>query len=99
MSSIAGTAEDFSRLRRHGARNRRCQRDPTPSLLSSVGNGPEAQLIDPGYNLKLSVIALTPDITSMRVIAPAEKPWVSIGPNTNLEHPFGPEWDNPETRG
>jgi hypothetical protein len=45
------------------------------------------------------VIPLTPDITSMRVIAPADKAWVSIGPNTNLDDPFGPEWDNPENAG
>jgi aldose 1-epimerase len=69
------------------------------SLLSGVGTGPMAELSDPSYNYRLSVIPLTPDITSMRVIAPADKDWVSIGPNTNLDDPFGPEWDNPENAG
>ena len=69
------------------------------SLLSGVASGPVAELSDPSYNYRLSVIPLTPDITSMRVIAPADKPWVSIGPNTNLDDPFGPEWDSPENAG
>jgi aldose 1-epimerase len=69
------------------------------SLISGVGTGPVASISDPAYNFKLSVIPLTADITSMRVIAPADKAWVSIGPNTNLDDPFGPEWDNPESAG
>jgi len=69
------------------------------NLLSGVASGPVAELSDPSYNYRLSVIPLTPDITSMRVIAPADKPWVSIGPNTNLDDPFGPEWDSPENAG
>ncbi len=35
----------------------------------------------------------------MRVISPPNKAWVSIGPNTNLDDPFGPEWDSPENAG
>ena len=69
------------------------------SLLSGVASGPVAELSDPSYNYRLSVIPLTPDITSLRVIAPGDKAWVSIGPNTNLDDPFGPEWDSPENAG
>ena len=69
------------------------------SLLSGVGERTGRGTDDPSYNYRLSVIPLTPDITSMRVIAPADKPWVSIGPNTNLDDPFGPEWDSPENAG
>jgi aldose 1-epimerase len=69
------------------------------SLLSGVASGPVAELTDPAYNYRLSVIPLTPDITSLRVLAPADKAWVSIGPNTNLDDPFGPEWDSPENAG
>jgi aldose 1-epimerase len=58
-----------------------------------------AELTDPSYNYQLSVIPLTPDITSMHVVSPGDKPWVSIGPNTNLDDPFGPEWDSPENAG
>jgi hypothetical protein len=69
------------------------------NLKSGVGSGPVAEISDPAYNFKLSVIPLTASITNMRVIAPADKSWVSIGPNTNLDDPFGPEWGNPENAG
>jgi aldose 1-epimerase len=98
MVSVAGSAMDLSRL--GGAKLGTNPIGATyTSLLSGVGSGPIAELSDPTYNYRLSVIPLTPDITSMRVIAPADKPWVSIGPNTNLDDPFGPEWDNPENAG
>jgi aldose 1-epimerase len=69
------------------------------NLLPGTGSGPIAELSDPGDNLKVSIIPLTAGITNMRVIAPADKPWVSIGPNTNLDDPFGPEWGQPENAG
>lgn len=98
MSSVAGTAEDFSRSGGTKLGSTAISATYT-NLLSGVATGPEAEISDPSFNLKISVIPLTPDITSLRVIAPAEKPWVSIGPNTNLDDPFGPEWDNPESAG
>jgi len=69
------------------------------NLLAGTGSGPIAELSDPGANMKISIIPLSASITSMRVIAPADKPWVSIGPNTNLDDPFGPEWGQPENAG
>jgi aldose 1-epimerase len=98
MVSVTGSALDLSHLG-----GTKLGTDPIGAtytgLLSGVGSGPIAELSDPAYNYRLSVIPLTPDITSMRVIAPGDKPWVSIGPNTNLDDPFGPEWDNPENAG
>jgi aldose 1-epimerase len=69
------------------------------NLLPGTGSGPIAELSDPGANMKISIIPLSASITSMRVIAPADKPWVSIGPNTNLDDPFGPEWGDPQNAG
>jgi aldose 1-epimerase len=69
------------------------------NLLSGTNSGPITELSDPGDNLKVSIIPLSSSITSMRVIAPADKPWVSIGPNTNLDDPFGPEWGQPQNAG
>jgi galactose mutarotase-like enzyme len=98
MTSVNGTSNDFYRL--GGTKLGNSNVDETyTNLLSGVGSGPVAEISDPSYNFKLSIIPLTADITSMHVIAPAEKPWVSIGPNTNLDDPFGPEWDNPENAG
>ena len=98
MVSVAGSAQDLSRLGGTKLGTNAIGATYT-SLLSGVGSGPVAELSDPSYNYRLSMIPLTPDITSMRVIAPADKAWVSIGPNTNLDDPFGPEWDNPENAG
>jgi aldose 1-epimerase len=98
MVGIAGKGDDFSK-------SGGTKLGVTPigttytSLLSGVASGPVAELSDPSYNYRLSVIPLTPDITSMRVISPGDKAWVSIGPNTNLDDPFGPEWDSPENAG
>jgi aldose 1-epimerase len=69
------------------------------NLEQGVGSGPVAQISDPAYNMRLSVIPLSASITNMRVIAPADKPWVSIGPNTNLDDPFGQEWGSPQGAG
>lgn len=98
MSNVTGKELDFSRM--GGTKLGTSGISATyTNLLSGVGTGPVAELSDPSYNYRLSVIPLTPDITSLRVIAPAGKAWVSIGPNTNLDDPFGPEWDSPENAG
>jgi len=64
-----------------------------------LADGPIAQLRDPAFNYLLRIIPLTDNIKNMRVIAPADKQWVSIGPATNLDDPFGPEWKTPEDSG
>jgi hypothetical protein len=98
MVSVANSAQDLSKT--GGTKLGTTPISATyTGLLSGVGSGPIAELSDPSFNYRLSVIPLTPDITSMRVIAPADKGWVSIGPNTNLDDPFGPEWDSPENAG
>jgi galactose mutarotase-like enzyme len=61
------------------------------NLLGSPG-GPTAELRDPADDLRLRLVALTPNITNLHVIAPQDNSWVSIGPNTNLDDPLGPEW-------
>lgn len=98
MVSVAGAINDFSRA--GGTRLGTDGLNETyTNLQSGVATGPVAEISDPAYNFKLSVIPLTADITNMRVISPADKAWVSIGPNTNLDDPFGPEWSNPENAG
>ena len=62
------------------------------NLESGMGSGPVAVISDPAYNYRLSVLPLTASVTNLHVISPGDKPWVSIGPNTNLDDPFGPEW-------
>jgi aldose 1-epimerase len=95
---IDDTPRDFSHVR--GTHLGTTAIDATyTSLLTGPGSGPIAEVTDPAYNLKIRVIPLTANITNMRVNAPADKPWVSIGPNTNLDDPFGPEWGQPQNAG
>jgi aldose 1-epimerase len=64
-----------------------------------LSDGPVAELRDPEANYGLRIIPLTSNITNLRVIAPADKPWVSIGPNMNINDPFGREWQTPDKTG
>ena len=64
-----------------------------------LSDGPIAELRDPAANYGLRVIPLTSNITNLRVIAPADKPWVSIGPNMNVTDPLGREWQNQDQTG
>lgn len=96
---IDGTPLDFSHARgtRLGA-----GLDQTYTNLQSttlLADGPTAELRDTDYNVTLRVIPISSNVTSMHVIAPAGKPWVSIGPDTNLDDPLGPEWTDPRNSG
>jgi galactose mutarotase-like enzyme len=66
--------------------------DETYTDLSGSPDSPTAELRDPADDLRLRLVALTPNITNLRVIAPQDDSWISIGPNTNLDDPLGPEW-------
>jgi galactose mutarotase-like enzyme len=55
-------------------------------------NGQAAELIDPAGGYGLRVIALSPAIRAMRVVAPREGDFVSIEPQFNRDDPFGREW-------
>jgi len=70
------------------------------NLHSSVmADGPIAELQDPAANYGLRIIPLSSNIKTFRVIAPAGKPWVSIGPDMNVPDPFGHEWDKLDSNG
>jgi len=98
MVNVSGRAQDYSKT--SGTKLGITPLSATyTNLLSGIASGPVATLSDPSYNYRINVIPLTPDITSMHVLSPGDKAWVSIGPNTNLDDPFGPEWDSPENAG
>ena len=64
-----------------------------------LADNPIAELHDPAFNYGLRVIPLSSNIKSFRVIAPADKPWVSLGPNMNVPDPLGHEWDQLDSSG
>ena len=95
---IDGTPLDFSHIRgtRLGA-----SLDQTYTNLQStlLADGPTAEIHDTVDNVTLRVIPTSSNVTSMHVVAPANKPWISIGPDTNLDDPLGPEWADPRNSG
>jgi galactose mutarotase-like enzyme len=88
--SVAHTKLDFSSP--DGAHLDDNAVDETYTDLSGSPDGPTAELRDPANDLRLRLVAITPNITNMHVIAPQDASWVSIDPNTNLDDPLGPEW-------
>jgi galactose mutarotase-like enzyme len=88
--SVAHTALDFSSpvgtTLGKGAINQ------TYTDLQTAPAGTAADLRDPSIDLLLRLVALTPNINSLHVVAPLDRAWVSISPNTNLDDPLGPEW-------
>ena len=64
-----------------------------------MSDGPIAELRDPAANYGLRIIPLSSNIKAFRVIAPADKRWVSIGPDMNVPDPFGHEWDQLDSTG
>ena len=68
----------------------------SPSILA---NSPIAELRDTAFGYGLRILPLSANIRGMRVIAPADKTWVSIGPETNYDDPLGSQWDTSEGSG
>lgn len=64
-----------------------------------MDSGPVAELRDPRSNYGLRITALSPAIKAMRVVAPADKSFVSIDPQFNFDDPFGREWEKGEDTG
>ena len=99
MASVNGTPLDFASAR--GTRLGSVAIDATfdhltPGILS---NGPIAELRDTTFGYGLRILPVSANIRGLRVFAPADKSWVSIGPETNYDDALGPEWDTAEGSG
>jgi aldose 1-epimerase len=90
---------DFSRV--HGARLSAGAMDETFTRLQAglALDGPVAELRDSAYNVALRIVPVSANITSLRVMVPANKPWVAIQPSTNVDDPLGPEWPDAHDAG
>lgn len=99
ISSVSGTPLDFSSS--HGVRLGSLALDETYARLTTgvLGTGPVAELRDMAFGYGLRFLPVSANIRGMRVIAPADKSWVSIGPETNYDDALGPEWDTAEGSG
>jgi galactose mutarotase-like enzyme len=67
-----------------------------PELLD---NGPIVELRDPASDYGLRMSVLSPTIQAIHVDAPADKGFVSIDPQFNLDDPLGREWPKEQDTG
>ncbi len=92
LVNVEGTSLDFSRER--GVKLGSQDVDATFTKLQAdvQSSHSSAEIRDQAWNLSVKVIPLSANITNMRVVAPADKKWVSISPATNLPDALGAEW-------
>lgn len=99
MVSVANTPLDFVRAR--GTALGHMPVDETYVHLTTgvLSSGPVTELRDTVYGYGIRVSPLTANIKAMRIIAPAGKPWVAIGPYTNFDDALGSQWETSEGSG
>lgn len=98
VASVAGTALDFSAERGTGLGTAGLDETyvrllPGPGTRSSA----ELRVTDAGYGLRIT--PTSPSIRALHVVAPADKPWVIIAPDTNYDDALGAEWAGAQDSG
>ena len=96
---VSGTPLDFVSAR--GTKLDATAIDDTFVHLTTgvLASGPIAELRDTVFGYGLRVIPLSANIRALRVIAPPDKSWVSIDPETNYDDALGTQWDTAEGSG
>ncbi len=89
--SVAGTALDLSSDRGSGLPAAGLD-ETYAHLLSGPGTRSSAELRDTDFGYGLRLTPMSPSIRALHVVAPADKPWVAIAPETNYDDALGGEW-------
>ena len=89
--SVAGTALDLSSDRGSGLPAAGLD-EAYAHLLSGPGTRSSAELRDTDFGYGLRLTPMSPSIRALHVVAPADKPWVAIAPETNYDDALGGEW-------
>ena len=99
MTSVSGTPLDFSSSR--GTALGKATIDATYVRLTTgvLSDTPVAEFRDTNLGYGIRIVPLTANIRGLRVLAPNDKPWVSITPETNYDDALGAEWDTAEGSG
>lgn len=96
LTSVAGTAMDFSADRSseaHASVLGTAALDETYAhLVSGPGMRSSAELRDSDFGYGLRLTPMSPSIRAFHVVAPADKTWVAIAPETNYDDALGSEW-------
>ncbi len=99
MVSVSGTPLDFSRAR-GTALGHTAVDDTFVHLTTSVlSSSPVVELRDTAWGYGVRITPLTANIKALHVVAPADQPWVAIGPYTNFDNALGSQWDTAEGSG
>ena len=99
MVSVGGTSLDLS-LARGTQLDKLGLNETYVHLINGVlGSGPVAEFRDTAFGYGIRVLPLSANIRALHVLAPADKPWVSITPETNYDDALGAEWDTSEGSG
>ena len=96
VKSVAGTAFDF-RAPGGTTLGGRSLDDGWTDLEKDPSGHTTVVLVDPHAHLGLRVTALSPEVNSIQVYAPAGKNFVAIEDQFNLNDPFGKEWNGRPT--
>jgi galactose mutarotase-like enzyme len=88
--SVAHTPADFSGV--GGTRLGAADLDATYMRVQQPAASAIAELRDTTTDLILRLVPMTANITNLHVVAPQNKNWIALSPNTNLDDPLGPEW-------
>jgi len=91
LEPVNGTPYDFTAD--SGAPLNSLSLDDNWSHLKKATDGSTCvEITDPaaGYGIRIGV--LTPHVNTIQVYAPADKPFVAIEPQFNINDPFGAEW-------
>jgi galactose mutarotase-like enzyme len=96
---VSGTAYDFTM--HGGAALGKMDLDDSFTALHRelLDNAAIAELSDPTNDYGLRLTAMSPTIKAIRVDAPADADYVSIGPQFNLDDPLGREWGKNDDTG
>ncbi len=99
MVSTAGTPLDFTSTRGTRLGSTAINDTFVHPMATVLASGPVVELRDTAYGYGIRISPLTANIRGLRVIAPADKPWVAIGPETNFDDALGPQWQTREGSG
>lgn len=98
LEDLAGTAYGFN-ARNGQALGQMSLNDTFVHLRAKFDQSPTIELRDPGSQVGLRLMALSPTIKAIHVFAPANADFVSISPQMNFDDPFGREWRKNEDPG
>lgn len=99
MTGVSGTPLDFSASKGTKLDSKAVDETYTHLTTGVLATEPVAELRDTTFGYGLRIIPLSANIRALHVVAPADKPWVSIDPLTNYDDALGSQWDTAEGSG